>query len=137
MTSHRAIIFVVGLTLALAACARVHARAFVTPQVSWTLALPSGEVVTIVRESHDSFVNVDHQQKRILGIDYITDHQMDDEASLRMEARRVFAAYKTRIDVSDYNTVVLAAMKHDAGGSIEGRPYYFERAAANQWVLQP
>ena len=101
MRSLGAAMVVVALALMSFACARVHARAFVTPQVSWTLALPSGEVVTIVRESHDSFVNVDHQQKRILGIDYMTDHTMGDEASLKMEARRVFAAYKTRIDVSD------------------------------------
>jgi len=135
MTSLRAALLAIAVALACAGCARVHARAFVTPQVSWTLNLPSGEVVTIVRESHDSFVNVDHQRKRILGIDYFTGHPMDDEASLQMEARRVFAAYKTRIDVSDYNTVTLAAMDPNSSGS--GRPYYFERSADNQWVLQP
>ena len=135
MTALRLAILALVLALSCAGCVRVRAHGYVAPQVSWTLALPSGEVVTIVRETHDSFVNVNHQQKRILGIMYTTDHPIDDEESLRMEARRVFAAYKTRIDVSDYNTVTLAAMDPNSSGS--GRPYYFERSADNQWVLQP
>jgi hypothetical protein len=68
----------------------------------------------------------------------MTYHPMSDEASLQMEAQRVFAAYKTRIDVSDYNTVTLAAeAKTESGGSIEGRPYYFEKSADGRWVMQP
>jgi hypothetical protein len=118
-----------GLTLA-GCTAHAHAQ--------WILALPSGETVTIVRESHQSFENVEHERKRILAIDYMTDHPMGDEASLRMEARRIFAAYKARIDVSDFNTVSLAALaKSDNGGSIEGRPYYFLRGPDGQWTLQP
>jgi hypothetical protein len=106
-------------------------------QVQWVLKLPSGESVTITREEHQSFENVDHVQKRILAIDYTTDYPMDDEQSLQMEARRVFAAYKTRIDVSDYNTVTLAAMRKDDAGGVEGRPYYFEKQPDGQWALQP
>jgi hypothetical protein len=117
--------------LALAGCS-AHAHA------QWILALPSGETVTIVRESRQSFENVEYERKRILAIDYMTDHPIDDEASLRMEARRIFAAYKTRIDVSDFNTVSLAALaKSDSGGSIEGRPYYFLQGPDGQWTLQP
>ena len=123
------------LILTCTGCARVRAHGYVAPQVTWTLALPSGEVVTIVSETHDSFVNVNQEQKRILGIMYRTDHPLGDADSLRMEARRVFAAYKTRIDVSDYNTVELAAMDPNGGGA--GVPFYFERTADNQWVLQP
>lgn len=107
-------------------------------QAQWILDLPSGERVTIVREDHQSFENVSHEQKRILAIDYMTDHPMSDIDALQMEARRVFAAYKTRIDVSDYNTVSLAAeAKCDRGDCVEGRPYYFERQPDGQWLLQP
>jgi hypothetical protein len=120
------------------ACMPLLAGCTAHAQAQWLLTLPSGETVTIVRESHQSFDNVDHVRKRILAIDYMADHPMDDEASLQTEARRVFAAYKTRIDVSDYNTVTLAAMaKSDTGGSIEGRPYYFAWLADGRWVLQP
>jgi hypothetical protein len=126
-----AIGLILALVLPVAGC---YART----QVQWNLALPSGETVTIVRESHQSFENVSHEQKRILAIHYMTDHTMDDGASLQMEARRVFAAYKTRIDVSDFNTVSLAAMKKDdTGHGIEGRPYYFEKLADGRWMLQP
>lgn len=132
-----------ALVLALGICAlvasgcsaRVHAQA--QTQAQWKLVLPSGESVIIVREQHQSFENVDHVQKRILAIDYMTDHPIDDLAELQMEARRVFAAYKTRIDVSDYNTVTLAAETKDDAGGIEGRPYYFERYADGTWVMQP
>lgn len=125
-----AFVAVLALASLLASC---YARA----QAQWKLALPSGETVTITREQHQSFENVDHVQKRILAIDYMTDHPMSDEAELQMEARRVFAAYKTRIDVSDYNTVTLAAEAEDNGGGIEGRPYYFEKLSNGTWVLQP
>jgi len=115
----------------------VLAGCYAHAQTQWKLVLPSGESVMITREQHQSFENVDHVQKRILAIDYMTDHPMSDEAELQMEARRVFAAYKTRIDVSDYNTVTLAAEAEDAGGGIEGRPYYFEKLSNGTWVLQP
>jgi hypothetical protein len=94
-------------------------------------------LVTIVREERQAFENVSHEQKRILAVDYMTDHPMDDEPSLRMEAVRVFAAYKTSVDTSDYNAVTLAAMaKSDDGGSIEGHPHYFERLPDGRWVLE-
>jgi hypothetical protein len=114
-------------------CAGCYAHA----QTHWVLALPSGESVTIVHEEHQSFENVDHVQKRILAIGYMTDHPITDEENIKMEARRVFAAYKTRIDVSDFNTVTLAAEANDDAGGIEGRPYYFERYADGTWYMLP
>jgi len=135
MTIVRLAILTVAVALTCAGCVRVRAHGYVAPQVSWTLALPSGEVVTIVNETHDSFVNVNHEEKRVLNIMYRTDHPLGDQDSLRMEARRVFAAYKTRIDVSDYNTVELAAMDPDGGGA--GVPFYFEKNAQGQWDLRP
>jgi hypothetical protein len=122
----------------LLALASLLSGCYARAQAQWILTLPSGETVTIVHESHQSFENVSHEPKRILAIDYMTDHSMSDEASLQMEARRVFAAYKTRIDVSDFNTVSLAAMKKDATGhGIEAHPYYFEKAADGRWIMQP
>jgi hypothetical protein len=124
--------------VSLLALASFLAGCYARAQAQWILTLPSGETVTIVRESHQSFENVNHESKRILAVDYMTDHSMADEADLRMEARRVFAAYKTRIDVSDINTVSLAAMRQDATGhGVEAHPYYFEKAADGRWIMQP
>jgi hypothetical protein len=125
-------------SVSLLALVSMLAGCYARAQAQWILKLPSGETVTIVRESHQSFENVSHEPKRILAVDYMTDHSMADEADLQMEARRVFAAYKTRIDVSDFNTVSLAAMRTDATGhGIEAHPYYFIKAADGRWIMQP
>jgi hypothetical protein len=105
-------------------------------QAPWVLTLPSGERVTITREERHSFDNVSHVHKTILAVDYMTDHPINDETSVRMEARRVFAAYKTHVIGTDFNTVSLAALATSAiAGSLEGRPYYFERQADGRWVM--
>ncbi|HME80634.1 MAG TPA: hypothetical protein VKF82_01010 [Candidatus Eremiobacteraceae bacterium] len=120
--------------LALSALAAGCAR---TP-APWVLTLPSGERVTILREQRQSFDNVSHVRKTILSVDYMADHPMNDEASLQMEARRVFASYKSHVVGTEYNTVSLAAMaKTDAGDSLGGRPYYFELQSDGRWIMQP
>ncbi len=102
----------------------------------WVLSLPSGERVTITREERHSFDNVSHVQKTILAVDYMTDRPINDEASQQMEARRVFASYKSHVVGTDYNTVSLAALAPSAiAGSLEGRPYYFERQPDGSWVM--
>jgi len=102
-----------------------------------TLTLPSGEQVVLFDTHGDAFTDVSGRKRHIYYVGYETSHGMDETAALRIEARRVFAAYLPQLVGLDYDTCVITPMRRTSGGDEEGRPYYFAREPDGRWSLQP
>ena len=101
------------------------------------LVLPSGEHIRIVDAHGDYFTDVNDKRRHVYYVGYETAHDFEDIPSLRTEARRVWMEYKPGILGTDYDTCVVTPVKQDAGGSEEGRPFYFTKGADGRWSLQP
>jgi len=127
-----------ALTLsALYGCAgRPRVTMFTNLTETYKLALPSGEQVTITDAHGDSFEDVNHVRRHIYYIAYETARDFDDLPGLRQEAQRVWAAYLPQLQGIDYDTAVITPEKQDAGGSMEGRPFYLKHMPDGAWQLQ-